>query len=148
MRAVVQRVSSSSVSVGGQNVGTISKGINVLLAVRQGDDISDAGNLADRIMRLRIFPDAEGKMNLSVQDIKGGILVISQFTLYGDCAKGTRPSFTESADAKTAEFLYGQFLGHLKEHYANRIESGVFGAMMEVDIQNDGPVTLILESRK
>ena len=148
MRAVVQRVSSSSVFAGGKPVGSIRKGLTVLLAVKNDDEISDAKFLAKKIMQLRVFPDNEGKMNLSIQDINGELLIISQFTLYGDCRKGNRPSYSRSAPADKAKILYEYFIEYLKTYYQNKIECGEFQADMNVDIQNEGPVTLIVESRK
>lgn len=147
MRIVVQRVSKSSVSVNGKIVGKISSGLNVLLAVKSGDTEEDARYLAGKLMRLRVFPDMNGKMNLSIQDTGGEVLVISQFTLYGDCRKGNRPSYSVSAPAEKASALYEYFISFIRENYINRIESGEFQANMDVEICNDGPVTLIIESR-
>lgn len=148
MRAVVQRVKSSMVLVDGKTIGSIKRGLTVLIAVKRDDDTADARFLADKIMKLRIFPDNEGKMNLSIQDVNGELLVVSQFTLYGDCNKGNRPSYSKSANAKTAENLYDYFTDYIKSHYENKVSTGEFQADMLVDIQNDGPVTLIVESRK
>ena len=148
MRAVVQRVKSSRVIVGERTIGSIGKGLNVLLAVKNDDEESDARFLAKKIMQLMVFPDYEGKMNLSIQDINGELLVISQFTLYGDCKKGNRPSYSKSAPAEKAKKLYEYFIEHIRMYYQNKIECGEFQADMNVDIQNDGPVTLIVESRK
>jgi len=147
MRAVVQRVKSSSVHVDGTCVGSIENGLNILLAVKNGDENNDAEYLARKVMQLRIFSDSEGKMNLSVQDTQGDLLVISQFTLYGNCKKGNRPSYSNSAPAQKARELYEYFIRTLKSNYPNKVESGEFQADMLVDIQNDGPVTLIVESR-
>ena len=147
MRAVIQRVNSSSVSVKGKLVGAIGKGLNVLLAVKNDDDKTDADFLIKKIMQLRIFEDADSKMNLSIQDIGGEILLISQFTLYGDCKKGNRPSYSKSASAEKARELYQYFTNTIKSKYTNKIECGQFQADMLVDIQNDGPVTLIVESK-
>jgi len=148
MRAVVQRVKSSRVLVGERTIGSIGKGLNVLLAVKNDDEESDARFLAKKIMQLRVFPDYEGKMNLSIQDINGELLVISQFTLYGDCKKGNRPSYSKSAPAEKAKKLYEYFIEHIRMYYKNKIECGEFQADMNVEIQNEGPVTLIVESRK
>lgn len=148
MRAIIQRVEYSSVTVEGQVIGTIGKGLNVLLAVRKDDDTTDVAFLAKKIMQLRIFNDNNGKMNLSVQDIGGEILVISQFTLYGDCNKGNRPSYSNSASVEKARELYELFIEKLKNDYNLKVEAGEFQADMRVDIKNDGPVTLIVESRK
>lgn len=147
MRAVVQRVKSSTVSVDGKVIGAVGKGLNVLLAVRKDDTASEADFIARKVMRLRVFNDENDKMNLSIQDVKGEILVISQFTLYGNCDKGNRPSYTESASAEKARNLYEYFVSKLRNDYSNRIEAGEFQANMLVDIINDGPVTLIIESR-
>ncbi len=148
MRAVIQRVKSSSVSVAGGVIGSIGRGMTVLLAVKNDDDESDARFLAKKVMQLRIFPDLEEKMNLSIQDVKGELLIISQFTLYGDCKKGNRPSYSQSASADKAETLYEYFIGFIKSNYANKVKSGEFQADMLLNIQNDGPVTLIVDSRK
>lgn len=147
MRAVVQRVKSSSVSVDNIIIGSITKGINVLLAVKKGDSKESAEYIAKKIMQLRIFSDRNDKMNLSVQDIDGEILVISQFTLYGDCNKGNRPSYIQSAVAEEAKVLYEYFINFLKYNYNNKVESGDFQTDMTVFIENDGPVTLIVDSR-
>lgn len=148
MRAIVQRVKSSSVSVNNKVIGRISYGINVLIAVKKGDSKENVDYIAKKIMQLRIFPDKEGRMNMSIQDIKGEILVISQFTLYGDCQKGNRPSYSQSASADDAVVLYEYFINYLKNNYPNKVESGEFQADMSVCIQNDGPVTLIVESKE
>ena len=147
MRAVVQRVKSSNVSINGDLVGSIGKGLNVLLAIKNDDDINDADFLIKKIMQLRIFEDSENKMNLSIQDICGEMLIISQFTLYGDCKKGNRPSYSQSASIEIARDLYEYFIKTIKSKYPNKIECGEFQADMLVDIQNDGPVTLIVESK-
>ena len=147
MKAVVQRVKSSSVSVNGKLVGAIGKGLNVLLAVKNDDDKSDADFLIKKIMQLRIFEDEEFKMNLSIQDKRGEILIISQFTLYGDCKKGNRPSYSQSASAEKARELYEYFIKTIKTKYSTKVECGEFQADMLVDIRNDGPVTLIVESK-
>jgi D-tyrosyl-tRNA(Tyr) deacylase len=147
MRAVVQRVISSSVSVDNKKIAEIKQGLNVLLAVGRDDNEQSAKYLAKKIMQLRIFPDSEGKMNLSIQDIGGEVLVISQFTLYGDCKKGNRPSYTMSAPADKANELYDYFIEYLRHNYSNKIQTGEFQADMKVGILNDGPVTLVIESR-
>lgn len=144
MKAVVQRVSRGSVFVEGEEVGTIGRGVVVLLGVGFGDDLSQARFLADKIANLRIFEDREGKMNLSLLDIRGEALVVSQFTLYGDCRKGRRPSFTEAAPPEEAEQLYLKFCDLLRETGV-KVETGRFQAMMKVEIINEGPVTLLLE---
>ena len=147
MKAVVQRVKTSSVSVNGKFIGAIGKGLNVLLAVKNDDDKSDADFLIKKIMQLRIFEDEEYKMNLSIQDVNGEMLIISQFTLYGDCKKGNRPSYSKSASAEKARELYEYFIKTIKSKYSNKVECGEFQADMLVDIRNDGPVTLIVESK-
>ena len=147
MRAVVQRVTKSSVSVDGEIKGSVGKGFNVLLGVMQGDGEAQAELLAAKIAKLRVFEDENCKMNKSILDIGGEILVISQFTLYGDCRKGRRPNFMNALGGNEAEILYNKFVEMLKET-GIKIETGVFGAHMDVSIQNDGPVTILLESKK
>lgn len=147
MRAVVQRVSSAQVHTGNQVLGSIEQGLLVLLAVAETDQQEDAAYLAKKTLQLRIFEDAEGKMNRSVQDIRGGVLVVSQFTLYGDCRKGNRPSFVDAARPEKAEHLYTVFLDAL-EQSGLEVASGKFQAMMEVSLVNQGPVTVLLDSRK
>ena len=145
MRAVVQRVLYSSVSVDGKIVGKIGKGFNILLGVGEGDSINDVKWMAEKIAHLRIFEDENAKMNLSLQDVKGSALVISQFTLYGDCEKGRRPSFTKAAHPKTAKQLYEDFVQELKT-FDIPVETGIFQTDMKVEITNDGPVTMIIET--
>ena len=147
MRAVVQRVSRSSVTVEGEVVGAVDRGVMVLLGVTHGDREEQARWLASKIAGLRIFEDAEGKMNRSLLDIGGGALVISQFTLYGDCRKGRRPSFSTAARPEIAEPLVEQFAEYLRQEGIQPVESGVFGAYMQVEIHNDGPVTIWLDSK-
>ncbi len=144
MRAVVQRVVRSSVSVDGRVVGQIGRGLNVLIGVRQGDTEEQARWLAHKIAGLRIFEDEQGKMNLSVRDVGGEALVISQFTLYGDARKGFRPSFVDAAPPEIASPLIDRFVEFLREEGVP-VQTGVFQAMMLVEILNDGPVTIILE---
>ena len=146
MRAVVQRVTSSKVSVDGQTVGEIGKGFNVLLGVVEGDTDEQAALLAGKIARLRVFEDENGKMNLSVNDVGGEILAISQFTLCADCKKGNRPSFTLSAAPDEANRLYELFCSELSANGVRNVEKGIFGADMAVDIANDGPVTIMLDT--
>lgn len=146
MRAVVQRVTSSKVSVDGKIVGEIGKGFNVLLGVVEGDTDEQAALLAGKIARLRVFEDENGKMNLSVNDVGGEILTISQFTLCADCKKGNRPSFTLSAAPDEANRLYELFCSELSANGVRNVEKGIFGADMAVDIANDGPVTIMLDT--
>ena len=145
MRAVVQRVSEASVIVEENTVGQIGKGLLVLLAVHEDDAEEQLKWVADKIAKLRIFPDEEGKMNRSVSDADGSVLVVSQFTLYGSVKKGTRPSFIESAHPEKADQMYEDFIAYLKNHYQFPVESGEFAAMMDVKLVNDGPVTIIVE---
>jgi D-tyrosyl-tRNA(Tyr) deacylase len=145
LKAVIQRVSSAKVEVGGETVGVIGRGILVLLGVEKGDGERDAGWLAEKIVNLRIFEDQAGKMNLSVQEIVGELLVVSQFTLAGNCAKGRRPSFDSAATPAEANRLYEYFVERLRV-MGLKVATGVFQAMMQVSLVNDGPVTFILES--
>lgn len=147
MRAVVQRVTSASVEVGEEAVGTIGPGLLVLLGIGRRDDETDVRYLADKVAGLRIFEDGNGKMNLSVEDIAGAVLAISQFTLYGDCRKGRRPGFSEAAAPGRANELYGDFVICLRER-GLKVATGVFQADMQVHLVNDGPVTMLLDSRK
>ena len=146
MRAVVQRVSKSSVTVENEVVGSIEQGLMVLLGVEQGDTAQDMKYIADKVMNLRIFEDDNEKMNLSVQDVNGKLLVVSQFTLLGDCRKGRRPSFVEAARPDEADRLYQELVEYCRETLP--VETGVFQADMQVDILNDGPVTVLLDSKK
>lgn len=147
MRAVVQRVLESSVTVDAEVVGQIDKGFMILLGVEDGDQELDAVYLADKCVGLRVFPDADGKMNLDIRQADGKILVISQFTLLGDCRKGRRPAFTRAADPQIARGLYLRFCELLREREV-KVEEGVFAADMKVHLVNDGPVTLLLDSNK
>jgi D-aminoacyl-tRNA deacylase len=139
VRAVVQRVSEAAVTVEGREVARIGRGLLVLLAVKTGDGPEQADRMAGKLERLRVFEDAEGKMNLSVRDAEGELLVVSQFTLYGDARKGNRPSFVEAAPPEEAEPLYERV------RHALGAQGGEFGARMQVSLVNDGPVTLLLE---
>jgi D-tyrosyl-tRNA(Tyr) deacylase len=145
MRAVVQRVTRGRVTVDGRVTGEIEKGLVVLLGVAKDDTKADADYLAAKIVALRIFDDDAGKMNLSVKDIGGGLLVVSQFTLYGDVRRGLRPSWSDAAPPEIAEPLYDYFVESSRK-LIQPVETGSFRAMMEVELVNDGPVTLILES--
>lgn len=147
MRAVVQRVTSSSVSVNENIIGKIGIGVNVLIGISKDDTLEDLKYIKDKIINLRVFHDENDKMNLSLLDIKGEILVISQFTLYGDCRKGRRPNFMEAQGGIYANKLYEEFLEILKTSNL-KVESGEFGADMKVQINNDGPVTILLDSKK
>ncbi|MBD7915018.1 D-tyrosyl-tRNA(Tyr) deacylase [Clostridium sp. Sa3CUN1] len=147
MRVVVQRVTSSRVIVEDKIVGSINKGLNLLIGISKEDSEEDLIYLRDKIVNLRIFEDENDKMNLSLLDVKGDILAISQFTLYGDCRKGRRPNFMEAEGGERANSLYNKFVELLRETNL-KVETGKFGAHMMVDIQNDGPVTLILDSKK
>jgi D-aminoacyl-tRNA deacylase len=145
MRALLQRVSRASVVVDGSMVGEIGSGLLILLGVAKSDTSQDAEFLADKLLNLRVFPDAAGKMNRSLLESNGDLLIISQFTLYGDCRKGRRPSFDAAAPADQARALYEAFVG-LARRSGLRVETGVFQARMDVSLVNDGPVTLMLES--
>lgn len=146
MRAVIQRVSQALVTVGNEVVGEIGPGLLVLLGVTHADTAEQAKWLADKIAGLRIFNDADGKMNRSVTDVGGSVLVVSQFTLYGDCQKGRRPSFVDAAPPETAVPLYEEFVNAVRA-LGVPTATGRFGAMMEVALVNDGPVTLIVDSK-
>ena len=147
MRAVVQRVTSSTVTVDGDIVGSINRGFNVLLGISKEDTIEDLQYIKDKIVNLRVFEESNDKMNKSLMDIKGEILLISQFTLYGDCRKGRRPNFMNAMSGEAAIDLYNRFIELVKET-GLKVETGIFGADMKVNIQNDGPVTILLDSKK
>jgi D-tyrosyl-tRNA(Tyr) deacylase len=148
MRALVQRVKRCSVTIEGTLHSSIGMGMLILLGIKKGDTESDAEYLAERCSLLRIFEDEAGKMNLSVKDVKGEAIVVSQFTLYGNTHKGNRPSYTDAAAPQIAEALYDHFIKHLQKHLGEQqVASGVFRAMMDVALVNDGPVTLMLESK-
>jgi D-tyrosyl-tRNA(Tyr) deacylase len=147
MRAVVQRVTRASVTVESETTGEIKQGLVVLLGVARDDSETDADYLAAKIVALRIFDDEEGKMNLSVKDIQGGILIVSQFTLYGDVRRGLRPSWIEAAPPEKAEPLYEFFVGRVTK-LIGEVACGKFQSMMEVELVNDGPVTILVDSRK
>lgn len=147
LRAVVQRVTTGRVKVGEETTGEIEKGLVVFLGVTHNDSPADAQYLAEKIGNLRIFEDGDGKLNLSVLDVKGKILSVSQFTLFGDCRKGRRPSFTEAASPDTAQQLY-EIFNNLLRNMGLKVETGIFQAHMQVELINDGPVTILLDSRK
>lgn len=147
MRAVIQRVSKAKVSVGQEVTGAIGKGVLVLLGVASDDSEKDAVYLLEKTLNLRIFEDADEKMNLSLLDIKGELLVVSQFTLYGDARRGRRPSFIEAAPPYEANRLYEFFVAEARKQIS-KVETGRFQAMMDVELTNDGPVTILLDSRK
>jgi len=148
MRAVVQRVSSATVTVEGKSVGSIGNGLLILLGIKNGDTQADATYLAEKCSALRIFDDADGKMNRSLKDIGGSVLVVSQFTLYGDARKGNRPSYTDAAPPAIAEPLYEYFVQQMRLLLgADRVATGMFRAMMDVALVNSGPVTIIIESK-
>jgi D-tyrosyl-tRNA(Tyr) deacylase len=145
MRVVLQRSSSGSVTIDGEVVGEIGAGLVLLVGFTQGDDEGALAWMADKVVGLRVFNDEEGKMNLSLEEVGGDLLVVSQFTLYGDARKGRRPSFIKAAEPELAIPLYQRFLELLREKAPGRVESGEFGAMMDVALVNHGPVTLVLE---
>lgn len=149
MRALVQRVAEGSVEIPSHNYSaSISKGMVILLGVKEGDTIEDLNFVADKCSNLRIFEDENDKMNLSLKDINGEVLIISQFTLYGDSRKGNRPSFTDAARPEIANDLYNKFIIRMKDNLGeDKVKGGIFGAMMMVKIFNDGPVTIIVESK-
>lgn len=147
MRAVVQRVQKASVRVDGKVVGAIDQGLLVFLGVGKDDTEKDLEFIVRKIPRLRVFEDEEGKMNRSLLDVQGAVLCVSQFTLYGDCRRGLRPSFDEAAPPDMARRYYEEFLRRLQEEGVP-VASGIFGAFMEVELVNDGPVTILLESKE
>ena len=148
MRIVVQRCSRAEVRIDGQVVGHIGKGFMLLVGVTDGDTKETADLLAKKVAQMRVFEDAEGKMNLALKDVGGAILSISQFTLYADCKKGNRPSFIRAARPEVAEPLYDYFNHVLRTQYGLQVETGRFGADMKVDFVNDGPVTVLLDSKE
>ncbi len=146
MKLVIQRVRNAGVTVDGRRVADIGAGAMILVGVAKGDTSHDAKYLARKASQLRVFDDEQGKLNLAIDAVKGAFLVVSQFTLYGDCAKGNRPSYIEAAAPADANRLYEEFAAELRA-LGHPVQTGVFGGMMLVDLTNDGPVTLILESR-
>jgi D-tyrosyl-tRNA(Tyr) deacylase len=147
MRAVVQRVTDARVEVAGEAVGKIGAGFLVLLGIARDDANTDADYLADKTVNLRVFDDDEGKMNRSLLETGGAMLVVSQFTLYGDVRRGRRPSYSDAAEPEKANQLYEYFVDRVRS-FGVKVESGVFQAMMKVSLTNDGPVTILLDSRK
>ena len=147
MRAVVQRVNRASITIEAENVGKIGKGLVVLLGVARDDTEKDAEYLAEKISSLRVFDDSEGRMNLSVGEVGGSLLIVSQFTLYGDVRRGLRPSWIEAADPEAAEPLYESFVARARVRIGE-VVTGRFRSMMQVELVNDGPVTILLDSRK
>lgn len=146
MRIVIQRVSTAQVDVDGKTVGSIQKGVLVLFAAHKEDTPSQTSWLANKLVNLRIFADVQDKMNLSLLDIQGEALIVSQFTLYGNCSEGRRPEFTASAPPEMAKTLYEKFVKEVREH-GLKVDTGVFGARMQVSLINDGPVTFILDAK-
>ena len=147
MRIVLQRVTKASVEVDGQEVGSIGRGYLMLLGVADGDTEAVADKMIEKVFKLRIFEDSDGKTNLSIDQVNGEILVVSQFTLYADCKKGNRPSFTSAGDPETAERLYQYVLEKCRGLF-KQTQQGIFGADMKVSLVNDGPFTVILDSRE
>ena len=145
MRAVIQRVIRAKCEVGERIVGSIDRGVVVFLGVKREDELVDAENLAEKIINIRIFPDQKGKMNLSLLQVEGGLLIIPQFTLYANCRKGLRPNFIAAAPPEVAQQYYLKFLDLIRGRIDN-VETGQFGAKMRVLVENDGPVTIILDS--
>ena len=148
MRAVVQRVTRASVTIDTRVAGSIERGLLVLLGAGAGDTATDLAYIVDKVTNLRIFPDDAGKMNRSVLDVGGGVLCVSQFTLYGDARQGRRPGFTGALEPGAARDLYAQSLDALRAAGVTPVEAGEFGADMKVELENDGPVTILLDSRK
>ncbi|GCD77986.1 D-aminoacyl-tRNA deacylase [Thermaurantimonas aggregans] len=147
MRIVIQRVSRAKVTVNGQVTGQIERGVLVLLGVTHDDGPTDADWLASKLVQLRIFNDSQGKMNLSLADVEGDVLVVSQFTLHASTKKGNRPSYTAAAPPALANELYEYFVKKVEELHGKKVHTGIFGAMMEVELVNDGPVTILMDSK-
>ncbi|MBC8315109.1 MAG: D-tyrosyl-tRNA(Tyr) deacylase [Bacteroidales bacterium] len=147
MRAVIQRVNHSSVNIGGEIVASINNGLLILLGIEEADGTEDIDWLAGKIIRLRIFPDAKGIMNCSIEEAEGDILVVSQFTLHASTKKGNRPSYIRAARPEVAIPLYNQFVARLESRTGKQVQTGDFGAMMEVSLVNDGPVTIFIDTK-
>jgi D-tyrosyl-tRNA(Tyr) deacylase len=147
MRAVIQRVSSANVNAGGEAAGQIGLGLLVLLGIARDDTADDCGWLAQKIVKLRIFPDADGQMNRAVTEVGGDILVVSQFTLHASVRKGTRPSYNDAAKPELAVPLYEEFVLQLQAALGRRVQTGRFGALMQVALVNDGPVTILIDTK-
>lgn len=145
MKVVVQRVSRANVAVEKEIKGSIDRGLLLLVGIHENDDMDTVKWVVNKVLKLRIFEDEGGKLNKSVTDVGGGVLIVSQFTLYGNVSKGTRPSFIEAAKPEIAEPLYDKMITYFKNKSEIQIESGVFGAMMDVELINDGPVTILIE---
>lgn len=145
MRIIIQRVKQASVKVDSQIIGSIEKGILVFLGIHKNDSTEQSTYRAKKILNLRLFPDEEGKMNRSLEEVKGNVLVVSQFTLYGNCLNGRRPDFIDAAPPNIAEPIYKNFIQHLEKEGGKKVEQGQFGAYMEISLINDGPVTFLLE---
>ncbi|MGM9836928.1 MAG: D-aminoacyl-tRNA deacylase [Paludibacteraceae bacterium] len=148
MRIILQRVSSASVAVSEDVVGTIHQGFLLLVGITHTDTTADADYLARKIAQLRVFSDKDGKLNLSLRDVGGSVLSVSQFTLFADTRRGNRPSFVEAARPEQAEQLYQYFNDHLRNAYLLHVETGIFGADMQVSLINDGPLTILLDSKQ
>lgn len=148
MKVIIQRVLNSDVKIDGEIKGEIKKGLNLLVGVGPEDTLKDVEKAVDKIVNLRIFEDENGKMNLSLIDVSGDVLVISQFTLYADIRKGRRPSFTNAASPEMANKLYEEFVSHIRKSITGNVATGEFGADMKVNILNDGPVTIILDTKE
>jgi D-tyrosyl-tRNA(Tyr) deacylase len=146
MKAVIQCVTDASVEISGEVVGEIERGLCVLLGVAEGDDEDDASWMARKLAKLRVFPDSEGRTNCDLQDVDGAVLLVSQFTLLGDCAKGNRPSFIKAADPENANALYESVAKRLKMDHSVAVETGRFGEQMTVRLSNQGPFTVLLDS--
>ncbi len=147
MRVVVQRVSRASVTINGQQKAAMGRGLLILLGIEEADDVSDVQWMATKLLKLRLFPDNDGVMNLSVQEVNGNLLVVSQFTLHASTKKGNRPSYIRAARPEKAIPLYEAFIRNLQDLLGKEIFSGTFGAMMEVELVNEGPVTIWIDSR-